>query len=237
MQRASIIILFIFSLVNSVCAQNKLAHIQNKLGWQTPKDTLDKFIKDMEQLRSSHPNPYLNYWEAYAIYISHIRFKNTDEKKAEAMVQQGIDLLESIKNKNSEHYALLALLQGLELAYSSSLTVPAKAAINEGNAKKAIELDPNNLRGYYALAMKDYHTPKMFGGGKIVEENLLKAISLNDKSDENPYAPDWGKIDSYWYLIWFYKKNEELDKAKKYLEEALNKYPENKNLKAIKSKL
>ena len=216
---------------------NELLGVQKKLNWQTPKDTLTKFINNMEELRKIHPNPYINYWEAFAIYTLHVQIKEIDKKKAEEIVDQGIKLLEEIKNKNSEHYALLALFQGLELNYASSVTIPFKAATNESTARKAIKLDPNNLRAYFALAIKDYYTPKMFGGGKIVEENLLKAISLSDKSDENPYAPDWGKPDAYRYLARFYKKNEQLDKAKKTIDEGLAKYPEDKGLIAQKAKL
>lgn len=233
----TLLLLGVTALSHAQKDANILENVQKKLNWQTPKDSLNQFINSMEELKKSHPNPYVNYWEAFAIYTLHIQIKDTDKKKAEELVDQGIKLLEEIKNKNSEHYALLALFQGLELNYASSVTVPFKAATNESTARKAIKLDANNLRAYFALALKDYYTPKMFGGGKIVEENLTKAISLNDKSDENPYAPDWGKPDAYRYLIRFYKKNEQLDKAKKLMEEALSKYPNDKGLITLQAKL
>jgi tetratricopeptide (TPR) repeat protein len=233
----TLLLLSVTMLSNAQKETYKLENIQSKLNWQTPKDSLTQFIKSMEELKKSHSNPYINYWEAYAIYTLHIQVKDGDNKKAEQLVDQGIKLLEEIKNKNSEHYALLALFQGLELNYASSLTIPFKAATNESTARKAIKLDPNNLRAYFALALKDYYTPKMFGGGKIVEENLTKAISLNDRSDENPYAPDWGKPDAYRYLIKFYKKNEQPDKARKLMEEAVLKYPNDKGLIALQAKL
>ena len=230
-------LLLCLSIIFNIKGQTPLENVQKRLNWITPKDSLTNFIEKMELIRKKQENPYLIYWEAYAIYLLSAQKFLGESKKIEESIEKGIELIEKIKNKNSEHYALLALLQGLEINYSSAVTTPFKAAADEANARKAIKLDPSNLRAYYALAMKDYYTPKMFGGGKIAEENFLKAISLDDKSDSNPYAPDWGKTDAYRYLIWFYKKNDQLDKAKKCLDEALSKYPDNKSFKAIQSKL
>jgi hypothetical protein len=213
-----------------------LMSVIKKLNFDTPLDTLKETLMQMKDLREHTKNSYIDYWEAYAQYLLYFKVKS-DEKLAIGAIEDGMKLLENSKKQSSDHYALLSLLEGLDIAYSSSLTVPFKSAKSEKNAEKAIELDSNNLRGYYALAIKDYYTPALYGGGKLVEANLLKAISLADKSDANPFAPTWGKDDAYWYLVRFYNKNKQPELGKKYLFEGLEKYPDHYGLNQVKKKL
>jgi tetratricopeptide (TPR) repeat protein len=114
--------------------------------------------------------------------------------------------------------------------------LPFKASVVGKNAKKAIELNPKNIRAYLALGIYDYYTPKMYGGMKITEENLKKAVALTEKIDPNPFAPDWGKADAYLYLVKFYNYEKKFDDAKKYLDEGLKLFPNFELLKKMKVK-
>lgn len=215
---------------------NALDHIQTKLASNPTLDSLLALTASLDRARAAKPNAYYSYWEAYVQYRLTFAYA-ADRKGAEKAVNKGIELLEAIKSKNSEHYALLSLLQGAQLEFASAVAVPFKATAVTANARKAIELDPNNLRGYLALAVCDAYTPKLYGGGKLVEENLKKAISLPPKTDVNTYAPDWGQGTAYWHLAKFYKDAGKLDLAKQYATEGAAKYPLNRGLHTLATTL
>lgn len=227
-----------------VVAQNKNTHvlenIQQKLTWNTSKESLLVYINTMDKMTSEKPNPYTNYWNAYAKYLLYFEFnlKNEEEnRKAEQTLEDAVKLIEKIPNKSSEHYALLSLLGGLQLNFTSTLMLPFRASNVGKNAEKAIELNPTNMRAYLALGIYDYYTPKMYGGMKVTEKNLKKALSLPDKADPNPFAPDWGRADAYLYLVKYYKYEKKITEAKKYLEDGLKLYPNFELLQKMKAKL
>lgn len=217
-----------------------LQNVQEKINWQTPKDSLIEYIKAMEQLQTGTPNPYLNYWEAYAQYLLYFDYdqKKPDEKEqAKKTVAIGLKLLDEVKTKTSEHYALLSLLGGLELNFTSTLMLPFRAAKVGKNAETAIEKDPSNPRGYVALGIYDYYTPKMYGGMKVAEANFKKALTLNEKNDPNPYSPTWGKPEAYLYMVRYYRYAKRPEDALRYLNEGLELYPDFEMLKKTKKKL
>jgi len=244
MKKTTLIISFTVFLLFSVKAQKKtdnvLTNIQNKLTWTTTKDSLLYYIKAMQELQNGKTNSHINYWEAYAKYLLYYDYdlKNEQEKEqAEKTIEEAIKLLEDIDKKNSEHYALLSLLGGLQLNFVNALMLPFRASKVGKNAEKAIQMAPQNIRAYLALGIYDYHTPKMYGGMKVVEETLKKAITLNDKYDPNPYSPDWGKQETYLYLVKFYNYEKRKNEALKYLEEGLKLYPNFETLKKMRAKI
>ncbi len=223
-------------LVAQAARPTVLTNIQRQLTWRTPTDSVQLVATALEALRAQKPNPYLSYWSAFAQY--HLYFRaGQDKKQAEAALEKGIALLDDLPNKTAEHYALLSLLQGLDLEFASFLTVAFKAATVKENAEKAVAMAPNNLRAHYARGINDYYTPKQYGGGKVAIAHFTKAIALPEKPDSNPYAPDWGKADAYWYLAQAYKAGGDLEQARRYATEGLSKYPQHANLKGFLAKL
>lgn len=93
------------------------------------------------------------------------------------------------------------------------------------NLEKSIAFDKNNLRAYYVNASYDYYTPKEFGGGQKSDRLLLEAISSPSATSPSPFAPSWGKEDSYRILIEFYIKNDNEETASKYLNLLKNEFP------------
>ncbi len=85
-------------------------------------------------------------------------------------------------------------------------------------------MDPQNLRAYLALGIRDYYTPVVYGGKNRFEELFLKAISLQDNYSENPNDPSWGKNDAYYYLLDYYCRND-MEKARLLFAEALKLFP------------
>jgi hypothetical protein len=213
-----------------------LANIQSHLTWRTPTDSVQQLAVALDQLRAKTSNPYLSYWGAFAQY--HLYFRHDKNKQqAEQALNKGIELLENIPTKNAEHYALLSLLQGLNLEFASFLTIPFKAGTVKANAEKALALEPNNLRAHYARGINDFYTPKQYGGGKVAATHFKQAIALADKPDPNPYAPSWGKADAYYYLVQAYQAAGQTELARQYATEGLSKYPGHARLKGIVARL
>ncbi len=213
-----------------------LANIQGRMAQTLPLDSLLALSATLDHARTRTPNAYLSYWEAYTQYRLAGAY-DKDRKGAEQAVNKGIQLLEDIKTKSSEHLALLSLLQGMQLEFVNTISLPFKAPVVAATARKAIELDPTNLRGYLALAIYDLHTPKLYGGGAIAEENLLKATTLPVKADPNTYAPDWGQGSAYWYLARFYQDAGKPTLAKQYAATGAAKFPTNRSLQSLNAKL
>ena len=100
-------------------------------------------------------------------------------------------------------------------------------------AELAVALAPANLRTNLALAITDFFTPKVFGGGKKVESLLLNALHAPRPSASDT-TPQWGKPNVYELLVKYYRKNNQPSKAQKYLNEGLREFPKNKLLLALK---
>ena len=198
---------------------------------------LDAVSNQLEDLYNTRPYSLIAYWRSYASYyksIVHIKFG--DRKMSEEQIDKGIELLKSIDNKNSEDYALLAILQGFSIQFKE-MRAPFISADLKKNGQKAIQLNDKNLRGYYVIANNSYYTPKEWGGGKDVEENLIIATSLPEQTTENPYMPSWGKEESFELLIKHYIENEKWSEAKEYFKKGIEMYPESYILSQLASKL
>lgn len=178
------------------------------------------------------------YWQAYALYYESIfHIKTRDIKQSKSKIDEAIHILELIENKNSEVYALMALTRGFSIRFVKGMKAGLISKKVIDSARLAIELDTNNIRGYYVYASNDFYTPSNFGGGKLVESSLLKAISLPPQMLTNPYLPSWGKKLSYELLVSYYIREERWSDAKEYLEKGLNLYPNSYNLNEIANKL
>lgn len=82
-------------------------------------DALAGIRSRLETLNKNRGNSLILYWLAYADYYRTVLYMQTgnasDAAKAAAA---GADALGSIRNKTSDDYALLSLLQGLQLQFS-----------------------------------------------------------------------------------------------------------------------
>jgi len=212
---------------------------------------LEKLKLALEKLRLApeKPNLYLAelnkqkiqnliiYWESYLQFYSSIYYlKKGDKETAEKEIDKGINCLKEIKNKNSEDYALLSMIQGFSMQFKGQKAMFISEEIKE-NLKRAIALDSRNLRAYYVYASNDFYTPQEYGGGKETESYLLKAISLPVQKIKKEYLPSWGKEEAFGILIKFYIKNESWDRAKKYFKEGIKLYPQSYTINQLEREL
>lgn len=195
-------------------------------------------IDEISSLYDNSKNNLFLYWKGYAYYYNCIIYlKSSDKKIAQEELNKGIKALDSIETKNSEDYALLSMLYSFSCQFLGFPEVVQASKQATNCIDKALKLDENNLRTYYVLANNDYYTPETYGGGSIVEENLLKAISLPPQKNNNPYLPSWGRQESFELLTSFYLKKKDKENARKYIELGLAEYPDSYTLKYNKSKL
>lgn len=221
-----------------------LSGIQSKIynafvqSLMTKEDTnLLELSNRLKKLNETEQQKIIMYWQSYLqFYCSLFYLKNGDKKRAEKEIDQGIEWLDKMKNKNSEDYALLALLQSFGIQFKGMRAMFISDEINK-NAKLAIANDSTNLRAYYVYGSNDFYTPVKYGGGKEAEKYLLKAISLPAQKVKNEFLPSWGKEESYELLIRYYIGNEKWDLAKKYFQEAIKEYPESHTINQLATKL
>ncbi len=198
---------------------------------------LNLLDKELENLYTTRKHNIILYWKSYLQFYSSIYYlKKGDKETAEKEIDKGIVWLKEMKNKNSEDYALLAMLQGFGIQFKGMKAMIVSSNIKK-NIKRAIAIDSTNPRAYYVFASNDFHTPEKYGGGKEAEEYLLKAISFPTQKIKNDYLPSWGKEESYEMLIKLYIKKEKWKLAKKYFQEGIKEFPESYTINQLASKL
>jgi len=198
---------------------------------------LNQISKELENLYQTRKQILVLYWRAYLQFYSSIYYlKKGNKKTAEKEIDKGIEWLEEMKHKNSEDYALLAMLQGFGIQFKGMKAMFISGDIKK-NAQTAIALDSTNLRAYYVYASNDFHTPEKYGGGKECEKYLLKAISLPSQKIKNEYLPSWGKEESYEMLIKYYIRKKKWDLAKQYFQKGMKEFPESYVINQLASKL
>ena len=181
---------------------------------------------------------YKKYWLSYIKYKKAIfYFKSGKKEKVKVEISKSIKFLEDIKNKNSEIYSLLALQQSFNFQFVPKQNFMIYLNKITENMEKSISLNPKNLRAYYVNANYDFYTPEEYGGGRKAEKMLLKAISLNDKSENSSFSPSWGKELSFDLLIQLYLKKKNLKAAKKQYQQAIKLYPKSILLSKYKKTL
>ncbi len=196
---------------------------------KNPKTLVDLKEK-LQNLADTNSNNLVTYWQSYLQYylsISYMTQKNMEQ--AEEEIDTAVDLLEGMENKNSEDYALLALAESFSIQFKGFKAMFISSSVKK-NGKRAMAMEPKNLRAYYVLGSSDFYTPEQYGGGEEAESLLLKAISLPEQLNKNPYLPSWGKAESYELLVKHYLKTEDKSKAKTYCKEGLEHFPNNYGL-------
>ncbi len=230
--------------VEQVKADTLLAGIQSKIYNAFVQSLMSKdnkalleLSRSLEALYEEQNQNLILYWRAYLQFYSSIYYlKQGDEKTAEKEIDKGIEWLKNMKNKNSEDYALLAMLQSFSIQFKGMRAMFISGDVKK-NAKTALAMDSTNLRAYYVYASNDFYTPEKYGGGKEAEEYLLKAISLPAQKIKNDFLPSWGKEEAYEMLIKLYIKREKWDLAKKYFQEGIGEFPDSYTINQLAAQL
>ncbi|MEM6804709.1 MAG: hypothetical protein AAF696_25150 [Bacteroidota bacterium] len=198
---------------------------------------MEEIESALEKLYSESSQKLIMYWRAYVkYYLSIAHMQKGNEKQSEKEIDMGIRWLKEMKNKNSEDYALLAMMQGFSLQFKGMKVMFLSSKV-KANAKTAVELDPENIRANFVYASNDFYTPETYGGGKEAESYLLKALSLPAQKIENAYLPSWGREEAYEMLIKLYIKAEKWSKAKEYYAAGVKEFPRSYVINQLAAKL
>lgn len=216
--------------------QGKVEGAMNDCFAKNSITSLDNLSKSLDALPSQ--NNIVLYWKSYIDYYRSVFYvKLGDRGNSKKAIKKAYIILEKMSNKNSEDYALLALVQSFYIQFTSGMAAGALSSKIVGNAEKALELDSTNLRGWYVLGSNDFYTPESFGGGKKVEYYLKKAISTTPKNIKNAYMPTWGREYAFELLIRYYIQENKKEGAKEYLQIAEKEYPNSYFISEYKKKI
>lgn len=231
--------------VQAYNGDNVLENIQSKIDQAFTQSVISGSSKELDAISAQlsalfkeQPINLVQYWRAYSEYYLAVFYSNKqDEKNSEKHIDEGIDYLKNMKNKNSEDYALLAMMQSFSIQFVSGMKAGIISRKVQKNANKALSLDEQNLRAYFVLGSNDFYTPESFGGGKKAEQYLKDALSKPDQKVKNSYLPSWGREASYELLIKHYIKKENWKEAVSWFSKANKDFPNSYLLNALAPQL
>jgi len=201
------------------------------------EDLLSSHIQQLEGVFSRESSDITAYWLAYGYYQQAIYFTaSEDDDAAEEVVDKGIELLEDRKNLDAEGHVLLGSLLSFSIRFSPLSAYGLSKKANK-HYQTALKLDPKNLRAYLNLGKSDYYKPKQYGGGKMVEEHLLKALTMPDQTAQYAHAPCWGRDEAYYFLIQYYQREDRTQDAMSTAQQASKKYPYHSGIKRLMAKM
>lgn len=229
-----------FANFDSQRTDSILVHIQKKIDSEFTKSFVNRNTKSLDEILlrlGKIDNPISKYWQAYVKYNKSIYFISTNNaEKSESLVDEAIQLLENAP-KSSESYALLGTLHNFSVQFKNPIAVGIVSKKATDNFKKAISLEPKNLRAYLGLGSLDYYTPEKYGGKKETVNYMTKALEQPDQPLKNPILPSWGRNTAYEILIKYYIEKDNKEKAKEYYKEAVEKFPNDYQITSLSKKL
>ncbi len=176
----------------------------------------------------------LIYWLAYnEYYMAKFYEIKKQEKLASSIIKRGIKHIEGLSVKTVEDYILLGHLQREYIKYAGFKRI-SFARQTAKNCEIAMGIDPTNPRVYLLAGLNDLGRPRIFGGGKLGEQYLLKALNeCSYKTDNNTIEPSWGKEEAYEAIIRHYIKAERYDDARSMFYRFIEAYPNNYSIKEL----
>lgn len=209
----------------------QLAFQQSKT--QQTQSPLVKHNTMLEQTFEKEDNNFNRYWLSYGLYNQALIADRLEDKKAaEELIDRAIELLKPLE-EDAESQALLALQLGYSTRFKSYWSMMSLGRAAYQRAERAVALAPTNMRTNLALAINDFYTPKVFGGGKKVETHLKKALQAPNPS-ASVTTPTWGKPNVYELLVKYYQKNKQQTQAQNFLNQGLNEFPNSELLLSLK---
>ena len=209
----------------------QLAFQQSKT--QQTQIPLVKYNTMLEQAFEKEDNNFNRYWLSYGLYNQALIADRLEDKKAaEELIDRAIEILKPLE-EDAESQALLALQLGYSTRFKSYFSMMSLGRAAYQRAEHAVALAPTNMRTNLALAINDFYTPKVFGGGKKVETHLKKALQAPNPS-ASVTTPTWGKPNVYELLVKYFQKNKQQTQAQNFLDQGLSEFPNSELLLSLK---
>ncbi len=179
------------------------------------------------------------YWMAYCSENLAILYAQINEiEKEEREIKEGVKLLESVENKDSEHLSLLGMMDGYAIKFCSPIRIPKHIEKCKNYAKEALQLFDKNPRAYLTVGIFDFYTHESYGGGNQTESYLKNAIEYIDEHDpESCIKPLWGLNLAYEFLVKYLMKNNNREQADLYWDKAITLFPNDRKILNLKKQM
>ena len=206
------------------------------------KEELIKVRGEFERIKQLKKDIWLvDYYIAYTDYnIALTEMESEDKDKIKKYTESGLDVINKsieLKDDFSDAYVLKVSLNFNRWQYEPGQMNDIISEVKEANIL-AVKYDADNPRYYLVNGISKYWTPEQFGGG--VEEALPDLNRSNElfetRVEPSELYPDWGYDWTLGYLaLCMIKRNDEgdMDKAKDYIDKALEINPESGFIKGF----
>ncbi len=217
--------------------EDKIVEAQHLSFQQSDEAPLQEVLQLLSSAQDVGDTHWKDYWTAFTHFRRSIYFaynRNANEDKAKTAAEQALTILDAIEDKNSEDYALLGYIKGFTLQWKSVLAMAKQSSMTSKWVKLSVEMDDRNPRAQFAFGNNNFYTPGIFGGGKKADEYLTRALALYKESIPNPLMRSWGMDEAYQILIRTKLKADKKSEAKSLLAEALERFPDHRNLQKLR---
>ena len=161
------------------------------------------------------------YWQGMACFLqAEIAEANGNKREAavkftesSAWAERALDCTDEV----SDVHRLLADTYQRLMNYNGVLYAMGKASKTVKLLQKALDLDPQNYRAYISLGTYCFYAPAISGG------SVDKAITMFTKALES--EDEFDRFCAYIWLGDTYGKRKDYETAQRYLQEALDIYP------------
>ena len=206
------------------------------------KEELIKVRGEFERIKQLKKDIWLvDYYIAYTDYnIALTEMEGEDKDEIKKYTKSGLDVINKsieLKDDFSDAYVLKVSLNFNRWQYEPGQMNDIISEVKDANIL-AVKYDADNPRYYLVNGLSKYWTPEQFGGG--VEEALLELNRSNElfetRVEPSELYPDWGYDWTLGYLaLCMIKRNDEgdMDKAKDYIDKALEINPESGFIKGF----
>jgi hypothetical protein len=176
---------------------------------------------------------YAPYWRAYTAYaLAGQQLKLGKRSDAAASLDEATSALKRIAAPDAETMSLNALVVGLQLAVASPNQYAALTAEARTSLEGAKSASADNIRVLFASAVADYATPAQYGGGRLAEGLLRRALASKPEP-RRALVPNWGRDDCAALLIRILAASSREAEARKLLTEYATLYPKSGPLASI----
>lgn len=159
-------------------------------------------------------------------------FVRDDQEQQAKLIDDAIEHLDIALQSNkkfAEAWILLANMYGLKIGVESENTINLSKKQKKA-IKTATKMEPDNPRLYLVSGRSAYFVPKAFGGGlEKAKADLRKALDLfSSYRAPSEIYPQWGEDETYVWLGQIAVKEDSLQLAEYYYQQALKINPEYK---------
>ncbi len=187
-----------------------------------------EWIDQLERLYRDHEDPELlnELLVAYYGYVAYLIGVDED-KTAENYIEEAEPYIEKLKNHQA-YKASVEALHGAFIAYKIGINKARAIYLGPKSMKhinNAIEIDPDNPKGWMEKGNAEYHMPRYLGGSyEQSAEYYKRAIACFENNDSEAKC-SWIYLNAHAWLAQSYQKMGAIDKARSTYEKILSIEP------------